>query len=49
LAVDTSRPTPDDLFDPGKEPSMQGQISFRLEPRSSSILLTDSDEVLSDN
>ena len=49
LAVDTSRPAPDDLFDPGKEPSMQGQISFRLEPRSSAILLTDSGEVLRDN
>ena len=49
LAVDTSRPAPDDLFDPGKEPSMQGQISFRLEPRSSAILLTDSGEVPRDN
>jgi isoamylase len=46
LAVDTSRPAPDDLFDPGKEPSMQGQISFRLEPRSSAILLTDAEEAL---
>jgi glycogen operon protein len=41
LAVDTSRTAPDDLFDSGKELSMQGQISFRLEPRSSAILLTD--------
>jgi isoamylase len=41
LAVDTSRTAPDDLFDPGKEPSMQGRISFRLEARSSAILLTD--------
>ena len=49
LAVDTSRTAPDDLFDPGKEPSMQGQIGFRLEPRSSAILLTDSGEVLRDN
>jgi isoamylase len=49
LAVDTSRTTPDDLFDPGKEPSMQGQISFRLEPRSSAILLTDSCEVPRDH
>jgi glycogen operon protein len=49
LAVDTSRPAPDDLFDPGKEPSMQGQISFRLEARSSAILLMDSGEVLRDN
>jgi isoamylase len=49
LAVDTSRVAPDDLFDPGKEPSMQGQVSFRLEPRSSAILLTDSHEVLRGN
>jgi len=41
LAVDTSRATPDDLFDPGYEPSLQGQSHFRLEPRSSAILLTD--------
>ena len=34
---------------PGKEPSMQGQVSLRLEPRSSAILLTDSSEVLHDN
>jgi glycogen operon protein len=44
LAVDTSRSTPEDLFDAGKEPSMQGQISFRLEPRSSAIFLTDEGE-----
>ena len=49
LAVDTSRTAPDDLSDPGKEPSMQGQIDFWLEPRSSAILLTDSGEVLHDN
>jgi glycogen operon protein len=49
LAVDTSRAAPDDLFDPGKEPSMQGQVSFRIEPRSSAILLTDSCEVPRDN
>jgi len=49
LAVDTSRTAPDDLFDSGKEPSMQGQIVFRLEPRSSAILLTDAGEVLLDN
>jgi isoamylase len=49
LAVDTSRTAPDDLFDSGKEPSLQGQISFRLEPRSSAILLTESGEVLRDN
>jgi len=49
LAVDTSRTAPDDLFDSGKEPSMQGRIGFRLEPRSSAILLSDSGEVLRDN
>jgi isoamylase len=49
LAVDTSRAAPDDLFDSGKEPSMQGQIGFRLEPRSSAILLTDNGEVPHDN
>jgi isoamylase len=41
LAADTSRTAPDDLYEPGKVPSMQGQVSFRLEPRSSAILLTD--------
>ena len=41
LAVDTSRTAPEDLYEAGKEPSMQGQISFRVEPRSSAILLTD--------
>jgi isoamylase len=49
LAVDTSRTAPDDLFDPGKEPSMEGQIGHRLEPRSSAILLSDTGEVLRDN
>jgi glycogen operon protein len=49
LAADTSRTAPDDLFDPGKEPPIQGQIGFRLESRSSAILLTDGDEVLRDN
>lgn len=39
LAVDTSRETPGDLHEPGKEPSMQDQVSFRVEPRSSAILL----------
>jgi hypothetical protein len=37
------------LFEPGKEPSLQGQISFRLEPRSSAILLTDNGKVPSEN
>jgi len=49
LAVDTSRSSPDDLFEAGKEPSMQGQISFRVEPRSSAILLTDDGEVPSEH
>jgi len=41
LAADTARKAPDDLYEPGKEPSMQGQVTFRVEPRSSAILLTD--------
>lgn len=45
LAVDTSRATPEDLFDPGTEPPVPGQMGFRLEARSSAILLTDSGEV----
>ena len=39
LAVDTSRQTPEDFYEPGDEPSMQDQVSFRVEPRSSAILL----------
>ena len=49
LAVDTSRPAPDDFYEPGKEPSLQGQISFRVEPRASAILLTGDGEVPSEN
>jgi hypothetical protein len=49
LAVDASRTASDDLFDSGKEPSMQGQVSFLLEPRSSAILWSDDGEVLRDN
>jgi glycogen operon protein len=49
LAADTSRTSPDDLYDSGKEPSTQGQIGFRLEPRSSAILLTGGSEVLREN
>jgi isoamylase len=49
LAVDTARMAPGDLYEPGKEPSMQGQINFRVEPRSSAILLTDDGEVPSEN
>ena len=41
LAVNTSQTSPGDLFDPGDEPSVGGQARFRLEPRSSVILLTD--------
>ena len=48
LAADTARIAPDDLFEAGKEPSLQGQISFRVEPRSSAILLTDDGEVPSE-
>jgi glycogen operon protein len=48
LAADTSRAAPNDLFEPGKEPTVQSQIGFRLEARSSAILLTD-DEVLHGN
>ncbi|MGC1871432.1 MAG: glycogen debranching protein GlgX [Acidobacteriaceae bacterium] len=49
LAADTSRDAPEDLFDPGMEPLIQGQIGFLLKARSSAILLSDSDEVLRDN
>lgn len=40
LAVDTSRPAPEDVYERGQEPSMQDQISFRVEPRSSALLLS---------
>jgi isoamylase len=39
LAMDTARPAPEDFCEPGQELSMQDQISFRVEPRSSAILL----------
>lgn len=39
LAVDTSRQVPEDFYEPGEEPSMQDQVSFRVEPRSSAVLL----------
>ena len=45
LAVNTSGAAPDDFFDPGNEPSLEGKICFRLEPRSSAILLMFSSEV----
>ncbi|HZC23752.1 MAG TPA: glycogen debranching protein GlgX [Candidatus Binatia bacterium] len=49
LAVDTSRSAPDDILEAGTEPSMQGQASFRVEPRSSAILLTGNSEVPGEN
>ncbi len=49
LAVDTSRAAPDDFFETGKRPSFQGEAGFRLEPRSSAILLMDDGEVNRDN
>ncbi|MGA9062213.1 MAG: glycogen debranching protein GlgX [Terracidiphilus sp.] len=49
LAVDASRSAPDDFYEPGKEPSLQDQIRFPVEPRSSAILLTDDGEVPSEN
>lgn len=49
LAVDTSRSSPEDLFEAGQEPSIEGRVSFRVEPRSSAILLTDDGEVPSEN
>jgi isoamylase len=48
LAVDTAQISPDDLYEAGTEPSLQEKISFRLEPRSSAILLTDDGEVRSE-
>lgn len=39
LAVDTSRPAPEDLYESGEEPSMQDQIGFRVEARSCAVLL----------
>ena len=49
LAVDTSRSAPDDLFESGREPSLQGENTFRVESRSSAILLTDAVEVPNEN
>jgi isoamylase len=39
LAVDTFRSAPDDLFESGKEPSLRGETTFRVGPRSSAVLL----------
>ena len=41
LAVATARPSPYDLYEPGEEPSLEGQSGFRVEPRSSAILVAD--------
>ncbi len=49
LAVNTSRAAPDDFFDPGNEPSLEGEVGFRLEPRSSAILLMYNSEVQHDH
>jgi isoamylase len=49
LAADTSRPSPDDLFDFGREAPLQNQAVFQLQPRSSAILLTGSSEVQRDH
>ena len=48
LAVDTSRSASDDIYETGKEPSMQGRFSFQAAPQSSAILLTDDREVPSE-
>lgn len=39
VAVDTSREAAGDLYEPGKEPSIEERASFRVGPRSSAILL----------
>jgi pullulanase/glycogen debranching enzyme len=39
LAVDTSRSASEDVYEAGKEPSLPRQDHFRVEPRSSAILL----------
>jgi isoamylase len=45
LAADTSRASPEDLFESGKEPRVEAQAGFRLGARASAILLTGTDEV----
>jgi isoamylase len=45
LAVDTAQIAPYDLYEVGQEPFLQWQSSFRVEARSSVILLTDEREV----
>lgn len=49
LAVDTSLAAPCDFPDAGKGPPVPGQTGFRLEARSSAILMTDDCEVINDN
>ena len=49
LVADTFQVSPHDLADAGKEPLLQEKVGFRLEPRSSAILLTDNSEVLRDH
>lgn len=49
LSVDTSGTAPDDLFAAGQEASIQNQSSFRVESRSSAILLACRSEVTSDH
>jgi len=46
LAVDTFQSYPEDLFDAGKEPSLQGKSTFRAGPRSSAILVARQEESL---
>ena len=49
LAADTARSSPDDFYEPGEEHSLEGQIGFRAEPRSSAIFLSDNREVPHEN
>jgi isoamylase len=44
LAVDTARAAPGDLYDVGKEPALEGQTSFRVESRSSAILVANREQ-----
>ena len=39
LAVDTSHEAPQDLYAPGQEPFIENTTTYRLNPRSSAILL----------
>lgn len=49
LSVDTSRSAPDDFYEPGKEPVLPDSITFRVESRSSAILVTHDGEVPREN